>query len=103
MALFAHHLARSKVGHKQHLLAHELLRVVIVGSNAAEDGASVGSAVVDVELQQLLRFLHFFATGNKAYAYVKLLEGVEVDILFDGFGFVVGVFVGLLGVFQLLS
>ena len=49
LALFAHHLARSKVGNKQYVLANELLWL-IVGSDAAEDSAVLARTIVDGEL-----------------------------------------------------
>ena len=38
LALEAHHLARCKVGHEEHVFAYEVLGLVVLG-NAGEDGA----------------------------------------------------------------
>ena len=76
----AHHLARRKVGDEQYILADELFRL-IVGGDAAEDGARSARTVVDGELQQLLALLHFLAVDDVSHADVHLLEGVEVHVL----------------------
>ena len=49
LALYSHHLARSEVGDEEHILAHEVIGLVVLG-NAREDGTVGARAVVDGKL-----------------------------------------------------
>ena len=80
LALDAHHLARSEVGYEEHILADELLRLV-VSRDARKNGAVYARAVVDSELQELLRLLYLLAVLDMTDADVELLECVEVYAL----------------------
>ena len=76
--LNAHHRARRQVDDGQQGLADQLFRLII-GMDAAEDGALLASAVVEGELKQLLALLDSLAGKHLHRAEIGLGEGLKVD------------------------
>ena len=79
MRLNALELARSQVGNKAHLLAHQVLGVVVLG-NSRHDGAPA-HAVVNLELQQFVSLRHLGTFNHLAHANVEFHKLLEVDVL----------------------
>ena len=96
LRLDAFELAGGEVGDEAHLFAHEFLGTVMLG-DARYDGAATQS-VVDFELQELVGFGNLLAFEHLAHANVEFGEVVEFDGRSDGFGYMVGLFVGDFGV-----
>ena len=78
----AHHLARGEVQDGGDLFSHELFGLV-EGVNAGEDLAGGAGAVVEAELQQLLRFLDGLAGEDLDDAHVAAGEVVDADVRED--------------------
>ena len=64
-----------------------------------DDGTSTQS-VVYFELKEFVGFGYFLAFQNFSHANIELGEVVELDRRGDGFGYVVGFFVGDFGILQ---
>ena len=74
-------LARSKVGDEANLLAYQLFRLVMLG-NARYDGTCFQS-VVNLELQQFIRFRHFLTFEDGTYTDIQFREILEFDVRTD--------------------
>lgn len=80
--LDAHHGPRREVRDGDAGLAHERFRLVI-GMNAGEDHAVRAGAVVECELQELLRLLHGLARLDLHSAEIGLGERLEVHKILE--------------------
>lgn len=97
--LDAHHFAGSEVGDEEHVLADQLLGLIVLG-DTREDGAVRTRSVVDGKLQELVAFLHRVAVLDVTHTDVELLPLAEIDVRLDRCRLVVGS--SLLGLVGLL-
>lgn len=97
--LDAHHFAGSEVGDEEHVLADQLLGLIVLG-DTREDGAVRARSVVDGKLQELVALLHRVAVLDVTHTDVELLPLAEIDVRLDRCRLVVGS--SLLGLVGLL-
>ena len=101
--LDAHHFAGSKVGDEEHVLADQLLGLIVLG-DTREDGAVRARSVVDGKLQELIALLHRVAVLDVTHTDVELLPLAEIDVRLDRCRLVVGSsLLGLVGLLRVAS
>lgn len=91
-----------QVGDEAYLTAYKILGVVVFG-NAGDDGATIGSAVVDAEFEQFVCLGHTLAGLDGTYTKVCFHKGVEVYIRLLGRGFPRGNAIGFADILKALE
>ena len=86
LAFDALEFAWREVGDEAHLSADELFGLGVVECDAADDGAGLGGAVVELELEEFVGLGHLGALEDGGDADVEAREVVDGNVLFDGGG-----------------
>ena len=86
LAFDALEFAWREVGDEAYLSANELFGLGVVECDAADDGAGLGGAVVELELEEFVGLGHLGALEDSGDADVEAREVVDGNVVLDGGG-----------------